>query len=65
MFKLLVWIKACHWFDLPAFFAEVDRVLCRNGVLVLSGYTFPKFSHPTKANDLFQAMNTVKLDKHA
>jgi SAM-dependent methyltransferase len=30
--------QAAHWFDLPAFYAEVDRVLVPHGVLALWGY---------------------------
>jgi SAM-dependent methyltransferase len=30
--------QAAHWFDLPAFYAEVDRVLVAGGVLAIWGY---------------------------
>jgi SAM-dependent methyltransferase len=30
--------QAAHWFDLPKFYAEVDRVLKPNGVLAIWGY---------------------------
>ncbi|XP_063862669.1 putative methyltransferase DDB_G0268948 isoform X1 [Scylla paramamosain] len=33
--------QACHWFDLPKFYAEADRVLVSGGVLALYGYLFP------------------------
>ena len=51
--------QACHWFNLPEFFKEAQRVLCKNGVLALSGYTFPKFIHPTKEQDLQAALDLV------
>lgn len=35
--------QAAHWFDLPAFYQEVHRVLVPNGVLALFGYEFPGF----------------------
>ena len=40
---------AAHWFDLPAFFKEVDRVLCSKGVVALSCYGENSFVvvHPT------------------
>lgn len=52
--------QACHWFDLPKFFKETQRVLCPNGVLALSGYTFPKFVHPNRAHDLQAVFDLVK-----
>ncbi|XP_018008756.1 putative methyltransferase DDB_G0268948, partial [Hyalella azteca] len=41
--------QACHWFNLPAFFAEADRVLVPGGVVALHGYKLPEFvNHPDK-----------------
>ncbi|XP_071543816.1 putative methyltransferase DDB_G0268948 isoform X3 [Panulirus ornatus] len=37
--------QACHWFDLPKFYQEVDRVLVPGGVLALYGYLFPQPIH--------------------
>lgn len=51
--------QACHWFELATFFKETKRVLCPNGIVALSGYTFPKFLHPTKANDFQKAFDLV------
>ncbi|XP_076041602.1 putative methyltransferase DDB_G0268948 isoform X3 [Oratosquilla oratoria] len=34
--------QACHWFDIPKFFAEADRVLVPGGVIALYGYHLPK-----------------------
>lgn len=51
--------QACHWFDLPRFFKETQRVLCPNGIVALSGYTFPKFVHPNRAHDLQTAFDLV------
>lgn len=51
--------QACHWFDLPQFFKETKRVLCSNGIVALSGYTFPKFIHPTREQDFQRAFDLV------
>ncbi|XP_057369591.1 putative methyltransferase DDB_G0268948 [Daphnia carinata] len=51
--------QACHWFDLASFFKETKRVLCPGGIVALSGYTFPKFLHPTKADDLEKAFDLL------
>lgn len=36
--SLIVAAQAAHWFDLPAFYAEVERVACPGGVLALVCY---------------------------
>ncbi|XP_046456933.1 putative methyltransferase DDB_G0268948 [Daphnia pulex] len=51
--------QACHWFDLPQFFKETKRVLCSNGIVALSGYTFPKFIHPTREQDFQRAFDLL------
>ncbi len=39
--------QAAHWFDLPAFYSEVDRVLKPNGVVAIWCYGLPQFpKHP-------------------
>jgi SAM-dependent methyltransferase len=35
---LVVAAQAAHWFDLPAFWREVDRVACDGGAVALVGY---------------------------
>jgi SAM-dependent methyltransferase len=35
--------QAAHWFDLPAFYAEVDRVLVQGGVVALWTYGLHRF----------------------
>lgn len=55
--------QACHWFDLPTFFKETQRVLCSNGILALSGYTFPQFIHPNRAEELQRAFDLVGSSK--
>ena len=52
--------QACHWFSLPTFFSEVDRVLCPGGVVALSGYA-PHFTHPTKSHQLTEIHRLVKF----
>lgn len=41
--ELVTACQAAHWFDLPAFYREVHRVLVPNGVLALYGYECPGF----------------------
>ncbi len=36
---LVLTCQAIHWFDIPAFYAEADRVLSPGGVLAVSGYS--------------------------
>ena len=38
--------QAMHWFDLDKFYAEVKRVLKRNGVLATYGYVIPVCDNP-------------------
>lgn len=56
---------ACHWFNLPSFFKEVDRVLCSNGVVALSCYGENSFVvvHPTKGKYLQEELMKVKILK--
>lgn len=52
---------AAHWFDLPAFFKEADRVLCSNGVIALSSYGIAShvFVHHPKSDELNRAFQNV------
>ncbi|XP_071449871.1 putative methyltransferase DDB_G0268948 isoform X1 [Hetaerina americana] len=45
--------QACHWFNLPAFYEEVKRILIPGGTLALYGYQLPRpmYRGPT-AKDL-------------
>nr|CAH0111991.1 unnamed protein product [Daphnia galeata] len=48
---------AAHWFDLPAFFNEADRILCPNGIVAISAYApLLEFVHPTASEELGEAM---------
>lgn len=50
---------AVQWFDLPAFFKEVDRVLGPNGVVSLFGYgPYVDFQHE-QGEVMLQALKTV------
>jgi len=51
-------VQACHWFDLPIFFKEVDRVLCNNGIVALTGYDMPTIVHPMKSEQLNQLIDS-------
>ncbi|CAG7821055.1 unnamed protein product, partial [Allacma fusca] len=43
--ELITAATAAHWFDLPKFFAEGDRVLRQNGVMALYSYNmFPRLN---------------------
>lgn len=48
-FDLITVAQAVHWFDLPRFFAETERVLKSGGILALFGYKFPEVDPPTDA----------------
>jgi len=41
-FDLITVAQAVHWFDLPLFTKEVQRVLKQDGVLAIMGYTVPE-----------------------
>ncbi len=43
-FDLVTVALAIHWFDLPRFYREVERVLRPGGVLAAWGYAFPRIS---------------------
>jgi len=65
--QLVSSVQACHWFDLAAFFQEVDRVLCNNGVIALSGYDPPTVVHPTKSeqlNEVLLSFFCVRIDSY-
>lgn len=49
--QLLTASQALHWFDLPKFYAETNRVLTSGGVLAIFGYKMPYVSHPGFPND--------------
>jgi SAM-dependent methyltransferase len=49
--------QAAHWFDLPAFYAEVRRVLAPGGALALWTYGTPHLDDPG-ANAVFQRWST-------
>uniref|UniRef100_A0A2P2I0K5 Methyltransferase DDB_G0268948-like n=2 Tax=Hirondellea gigas TaxID=1518452 RepID=A0A2P2I0K5_9CRUS len=48
--QLLTACQAAHWMDMPAFFAEADRILVPNGVVALIGYNLATVvNHPRAA----------------
>ncbi len=44
VFDLVMVAQAIHWFDLPAFFGEVERVLRPGGLLAAWTYNFPEIT---------------------
>ncbi|XP_063585267.1 putative methyltransferase DDB_G0268948 isoform X2 [Penaeus indicus] len=55
--SLVTSCQACHWFDMPAFYKEVDRILVPGGVLALYGYLFPKPIHENFGNELYSLID--------
>ncbi len=56
--------KAAHWFKLPAFFEEVERILCPNGILSMFSnapciLSFEDFYSSKVANELLRTLNVV------
>lgn len=54
---------AAHWFDLPLFFKEADRVLCSSGVIALASYFVPTLIHPTRSTQLGKVLYDFYSDK--
>lgn len=63
--QLVTASQAAHWFDLPAFFAEADRVLVPGGVLALYGYLFPKPIHGNLSEKLCEIIDHVYSNETA
>ncbi|RWS27876.1 putative methyltransferase-like protein, partial [Leptotrombidium deliense] len=45
--QLIAASEAAHFFNLPKFYKEVERVSVSNGVLAIFGYKFPRIYSPT------------------
>jgi len=61
--------KAAHWFKLPAFFEEVERILCPNGILSMFSnapciLSFEDFYNSKVSNELLGALNVVGYAYH-
>lgn len=54
--------QAAHYFDLPTFYVEVDRVLCPNGVIALSAYSKSEFDNhgETVSKEMARLVREVK-----
>lgn len=57
--SLVTSCQACHWFDMPAFYKEVDRILVPGGILALYGYLFPKPIHENSGDELYSLIDHV------
>ncbi|CAL8099956.1 unnamed protein product [Orchesella dallaii] len=53
--------QAAHWFDLPKFYEEGRRALCKGGVLCMYGYELPKFVWP-KDPSKEKLLNAAMMD---
>jgi len=60
--QLVTAFQACHWFDMPAFYAEADRVLCRGGVVALVSYRVPRCVNPGCGPELTRVLRELYLD---
>lgn len=49
--ELVTAFEAAHWFDLDAFYREVDRILVPNGVLAITGYNNPELVDPEEKRE--------------
>lgn len=59
---LVIAATAIHWFDMPKFHAEVDRVLVPNGVAAYFGYyTFKKIDDHPNSQAIVDIINEVKV----
>ncbi|XP_068200880.1 putative methyltransferase DDB_G0268948 [Palaemon carinicauda] len=57
--QLVTSSQACHWFDMPAFYKEADRILVPGGVLALYGYLFPRPVHDHHSDKLYELIDHV------
>lgn len=61
-FDLIGVAQAMHWFDLDAFFKEVDRVLKPDGILAIFGYGFVKINH--EVDQILEQVLHSEIDKY-
>lgn len=59
--QLVTSCVACHWFNLPNFYKEVERLLVKNGVAAFYSYTLPSLVDHEKAEDLNEALSDVSI----
>lgn len=56
-------VQSCHWFDLPVFYTEVERVLKPGGVLALVGYDVsgpaPEVQNSKELNELITKVTFI------
>ena len=53
---LVTTCQAVHWFDLPAFYREVDRVLVPGGVLAIYGYHLTELEPSQNCSEEFRSL---------
>jgi len=59
--QLVTAFQACHWFDMAAFYAECDRVLCPGGVVALVSYRIPRSVNPGRAEEVSKVLRELFL----
>jgi ubiquinone/menaquinone biosynthesis C-methylase UbiE len=59
--QLITAAQACHWFDLPKFYAEAQRVLVPGGFLALYGYHLPRPKYGNTHEELCNIIEKVLL----
>lgn len=51
--------QAIHWFDIPKFYSEADRILKSKGVLAIFGYCLPVIEGSAEMEKLIEKV--IKL----
>jgi spermidine synthase len=46
IYLFILFASSAHWFDLPPFYKEAQRVLKKNGVVAIWGYSICQLDNP-------------------
>ncbi|XP_067001517.2 putative methyltransferase DDB_G0268948 [Anabrus simplex] len=55
--QLITACQSCHWFDLPKFYSEAERILVPGGVLAMYGYVLPRPRYENKSEELSEIVD--------